>query len=36
MSDTEDFIMFGTKYAAEMDPAIKQKMTKFKLRGKKK
>ena len=36
MSDSEDFILFGTKYAAEMDPAIKQKMTKFKLRGKKK
>ena len=36
MSDTEDFIMCGTKYASEMDPAIKQKMTKFKLRGKKK
>ncbi len=36
MSDTEDFMMCGTKYAAEMDPGIKQKMTKFKLRGKKK
>jgi len=36
MSDTEDFMMCGTKYASEMDPAIKQKMTKFKLRGKKK
>ena len=36
MSDTEDFMLCGTKYAAEMDPAIKQKMTKFKLRGKKK
>jgi len=36
MSDTEDFIMCGTKYASEMDPNIKQKMTKFKLRGKKK
>jgi hypothetical protein len=36
MSETEDFMMCGTKYASEMDPAIKQKMTKFKLRGKKK
>ena len=36
MSDSEDFMMCGTKYASEMDPAIKQKMTKFKLRGKKK
>jgi len=35
MSDTKDSIMLGTKYAAEMDPAIKNKMTKFKLKGKK-
>ena len=36
MGDTKDVILFGTKYSAEMDPAIRQKMTKFKLRGKKK
>ena len=34
MSDTKDLILFGTKYASEMDPSIKTKMTKFKLKGK--
>ena len=35
MSDTKDSIMLGTKYASEMDPSIKSKMTRFKLKGKK-
>ena len=35
MSDIKDGIMLGTKYASEMYPAIKNKMTKFKLKGKK-
>jgi hypothetical protein len=35
MSDTKDSIMLGTKYASEMDPSIKNKMTRFKLKGKK-
>ena len=34
MSDTADRIQFGTKYASEMNPSIKTKMTKFKLKGK--
>ena len=34
MSDTKDLILFGTKYASEMNPSIKTKMTKFKLKGK--
>jgi len=36
MGETRDIILFGTKYAAEMDPAIKIKMTRFKIKGKKK
>ena len=36
MGDSKDSILFGTKYAAEMDPSIKMKMTRFKLKGKKK
>ncbi|GAG51388.1 unnamed protein product, partial [marine sediment metagenome] len=35
MSDTKDLILFGTKYASEMDPSIHSKMTRFKLKGKK-
>ena len=35
MSDTKDLILFGTKYASEMDPSIHNKMTRFKLKGKK-
>ena len=35
MSDSKDSIILGTKYASEMDPSIKSKMTKFKLKGKK-
>ena len=35
MSDSKDSIMLGTKYASEMDPSIKNKMTRFKLKGKK-
>ena len=35
MSDTKDSITFGTKYASEMDSSIKNKMTRFKLKGKK-
>ena len=35
MSDTKDSIMLGTKYASEMNPSIKNKMTRFKLKGKK-
>ena len=35
MSDTKDSITFGTKYASEMNPSIKNKMTRFKLKGKK-
>jgi len=35
MSDTKDSIMIGTKYASEMNPSIKNKMTRFKLKGKK-
>ena len=35
MSDSKDSIMLGTKYASEMDPSIKSKMTRFKLKGKK-
>ena len=35
MSDAKDMLLFGTKYASEMDPSIKNKMTKFKLKGKK-
>ena len=35
ISDAKDSITFGTKYAAEMDPGIKNKMTRFKLKGKK-
>jgi hypothetical protein len=35
MSDTKDSITFGTKYAAEMDVSIHNKMTRFKLKGKK-
>ena len=35
MSDTKDTILFGTKYASEMDSSIKNKMTRFKLKGKK-
>jgi hypothetical protein len=34
MSDTKDLILYGTKYASEMNPSIKTKMTKFKLKGK--
>jgi len=35
MGDTKDTILFGTKYASEMNPSIKNKMTRFKLKGKK-
>lgn len=35
MSDNKDGVMLGTKYASEMDPSIKSKMTRFKLKGKK-
>ncbi len=35
MSDSKDSIMLGTKYASEMNPSIKNKMTRFKLKGKK-
>ena len=35
MGDTKDTILFGTKYASEMDSSIKNKMTRFKLKGKK-
>jgi hypothetical protein len=35
MSDSKDSIILGTKYASEMDPSIKSKMTRFKLKGKK-
>lgn len=35
MSDSKDKIILGTKYASEMDPSIKTKMTRFKLKGKK-
>ena len=34
MGDGADAALFGTKYASEMDPSIKTKMTKFKLKGK--
>jgi len=35
MSDTKDSIMFGTKYAMEMNSSIKGGITNFKLKGKK-
>ena len=34
MSDKADRIIFGTKYASEMNPSIKTKMSRFKLKGK--
>ena len=34
ISDTKDLIVFGTKYASEMDSSIKTKMSRFKLKGK--
>tara|TARA_R110002126_G_C10457647_1_gene500057 strand:+ start:439 stop:2178 length:1740 start_codon:yes stop_codon:yes gene_type:complete len=35
MSNGPDTILFGTKYASEMDSSINNKMTRFKLKGKK-
>jgi hypothetical protein len=35
MGYEKDFITFGTKYASEMNPSIKNRMTRFKLKGKK-
>ena len=36
MSETKDIIVYGSMYAAAIDPSIKMKMTRFKLKGKKK
>jgi hypothetical protein len=35
MSETKDTIVLGSKYAAEMNPSIKSKITRYKLKGKK-
>lgn len=33
MSDTGDSIIYGTKYAAQKDPAVRTKISRFKIRG---
>lgn len=35
MSDSKDSIIFGTKYAAAKDPAVKTKIARYRIRGKK-
>lgn len=34
MSNTQDSIIYGTKYAAQKDPQVKTKISRFKIRGK--
>ena len=36
MSGDRDVIVYGSMYQGAMDPQIKMKMTRFKLKGKKK
>lgn len=33
MSDTADSVIYGTKYAAQKDPAVRTKISRFKIRG---